>query len=179
MSEPLFSLPTHAQLCPKCQHALVIRQGKHGPFLGCSQYPNCDYLQSLHPHDSAIVKVLTEPPCPRCGQALAVKNGRFGMFIGCTAYPSCDFIVHEDVPVVADVTCPKCHQGKLVQRTSKFGKPFYGCDNFPRCDFIVNFKPIPGQCQQCHFPLLLEKPTAAGHKVICADKRCGAEQDPT
>jgi len=30
-------------------------------------------------------------------------------------------------------TCPKCG-GKLVERTSKYGK-FYGCSNYPRCKY--------------------------------------------
>lgn len=33
--------------CPKCGKALVKRNGKYGPFLGCSGYPNCKHTQSL------------------------------------------------------------------------------------------------------------------------------------
>ena len=40
MSEtPLFAIPEHKQICPLCQHELVMKSGKHGPFLGCSHYP--------------------------------------------------------------------------------------------------------------------------------------------
>ena len=31
--------------CPQCGAELVIRSGKHGPFLGCSHYPECDYVR--------------------------------------------------------------------------------------------------------------------------------------
>lgn len=34
-------------VCPKCDAELVRRNGKHGPFLGCSTYPKCDYTSSL------------------------------------------------------------------------------------------------------------------------------------
>ena len=45
--------------CPKCGAELVIRSGKHGPFLGCSQYPACDYVRPLKSSaDGHIVKVL-------------------------------------------------------------------------------------------------------------------------
>lgn len=43
--------------CPKCGAELVIRSGKHGPFLGCSQYPACDYVRPLKSSaDGHIVK---------------------------------------------------------------------------------------------------------------------------
>lgn len=45
--------------CPKCGAELVIRSGKHGPFLGCSQYPACGYVRPLKSSaDGHIVKVL-------------------------------------------------------------------------------------------------------------------------
>lgn len=31
--------------CPKCGGALVLRTGKYGKFLGCSNYPKCKYTQ--------------------------------------------------------------------------------------------------------------------------------------
>ena len=44
----LFSAHEHAlehTPCPKCGGELILKHGKHGPFLGCSQYPNCDYIK--------------------------------------------------------------------------------------------------------------------------------------
>ena len=33
--------------CPRCQRGwLGIRSGKHGRFLGCSEYPRCDYTRN-------------------------------------------------------------------------------------------------------------------------------------
>ena len=177
MSETtLFAIPEHKQICPLCQHELVMKSGKHGPFLGCSHYPHCHYIQNLHPHDSTVVKLLTDTPCPSCGSPLAVKNGRYGMFIGCSNFPACHFIVHEEAPEVADVSCPLCHKGKLLERTSKFGKTFYGCDQYPTCDFVLNLKPSPGSCRHCGFGLLAEKPSAQGVKLICASKKCQLPQ---
>ena len=31
--------------CPKCGSPLVLRTGKYGEFLGCSNYPRCRYTQ--------------------------------------------------------------------------------------------------------------------------------------
>jgi putative DNA topoisomerase len=74
--------------CPQCGAELVIRSGKHGPFLGCSHYPDCDYVRPLKSQaDGHIVKVLEGPSC---GAVLVLRQGRFGMFIGCSRYPECE-----------------------------------------------------------------------------------------
>ena len=31
--------------CPECGGRLVSRKSKYGPFLGCSNYPNCRYIK--------------------------------------------------------------------------------------------------------------------------------------
>lgn len=36
-----------AAICPKCGSELKNRNGKYGPFLGCSTYPKCDYTEKL------------------------------------------------------------------------------------------------------------------------------------
>ena len=33
--------------CPNCGGKLVMRKGKYGKFLGCSNYPNCKYTRNL------------------------------------------------------------------------------------------------------------------------------------
>lgn len=32
-------------ICPKCGGKLVEQNGKYGKFIGCSNYPNCKYIQ--------------------------------------------------------------------------------------------------------------------------------------
>ena len=42
--------------CPSCDGWLRTRRGKYGPFLGCSNWPNCDYTRNLGrgaPQDTA------------------------------------------------------------------------------------------------------------------------------
>ena len=170
--DTLFQHEKTAEPCPLCGHALQIKSGKNGPFLGCSNYPVCNYLKALHPHENTVVKVLEDQLCPECGNELAVKNGRYGMFIGCSHYPHCHFIVHADEPEPSDVPCPECKKGQLLERTSKYGKAFYGCSRYPDCKCLLNFKPVLGQCQFCNYPLLMEKPSASGVKLLCASKKC-------
>lgn len=49
---PLFELrprlcPVIDRGCPLSGGSLVLRQGPHGDFLGCSDYPECDYVEKV------------------------------------------------------------------------------------------------------------------------------------
>ncbi len=33
-------------ICPLCGSQLVAKQGKYGPFIGCSNFPQCRYIQN-------------------------------------------------------------------------------------------------------------------------------------
>lgn len=33
--------------CPRCGISLIVREGRHGKFLGCPNYPSCRYTRSL------------------------------------------------------------------------------------------------------------------------------------
>ncbi|WJY15475.1 topoisomerase DNA-binding C4 zinc finger domain-containing protein [Pectobacteriaceae bacterium CE90] len=162
------------QACPECGAALVIRSGRHGPFLGCSCYPACEYIRPLKAQaDGHVVKVLEGQSCPLCQSTLILRQGRYGMFIGCSRYPDCDHIETMDRPDTTSLTCPQCHKGKLLQRKSRYGKVFHACERYPDCQFTLNHKPIAGECEYCHYPLLIEKKTAHGLKRFCASKLCG------
>ena len=160
--------------CPQCGADLVIRTGKQGPFLGCSHYPECDYVRPLRNQgDGHIVKILEGKYCPQCEAELALRQGRFGMFIGCSRYPECSHTEQIDKPDETAITCPQCQTGHLVQRRSRYGKTFHSCDRYPECQFVINAKPVAGECPECHYPLLIEKKTAQGVKLFCASKQCG------
>lgn len=169
----LFSVPKN-ESCPQCGAALAIRSGKHGPFLGCSHYPECDYLRPLKSQaDGHIVKVLDGQLCPACQSTLVLRQGRFGMFIACSNYPECEHTEIIDKPDETAIDCPQCQKGRLVQRRSRYGKTFWACNSYPDCQFVINFKPVAGICAECQYPLLLEKKTARGVKRFCANKQCG------
>ena len=184
----LFSAHEHAlehQACPKCreQHRegeLQLRHGKHGPFLGCNQYPECDFIKPLHQNDGHIVKELGVA-CPECGNELVLRQGRYGMFIGCSHYPECHHIESLDQPEddqeAPSISCPECAKGQLVERKTRFGKLFYACDNYPKCKFAVNQPPVTGKCEKCGYPLLIEKKSASGSKYQCADRKCHHVQE--
>ncbi|WP_160064752.1 DNA topoisomerase family protein [Psychromonas sp. L1A2] len=183
------TLSTHhektSEACPKCASPLHIRNGKQGPFLGCSAYPVCDYLRPLH-EKSEVKKVLTGSSCPLCQNELVLKQGRFGLFIGCTDYPTCEHtaqLSEQNKPVEEalkedSVPCPSCKNGHLIARRSRFGKTFYACDNYPDCKYAVNDKPVNEFCPECKWPILVERKTATAKRIICPKKGCSYRSKP-
>lgn len=177
--DELFSHHEHAlekeyELCPKCGQSLQIKNSKHGPFLGCSGYPSCDYSRPLVEQENMDQQVMSGSECPECGHELAVKKGRYGIFIGCTNYPACRHIEHTEEE--QSTKCPVCHKGQLAQRVSRYGKTFYSCDSYPKCKFVVNHQPVAGTCQKCQFELLIERKMSGEKRLICADKACSYRQ---
>lgn len=162
----LFESTKQREICPKCGAELQMKKGKHGLFLGCSSYPKCDYIKSLH-QSYHIIKTLDEL-CPDCRALLQLKQGSFGIFIGCSQYPHCYFCVHEQIENDIALHCPECQNGYLVKRSGRSGKAFYGCDQYPKCKFTLASKPIEKQCPICGFALAIEKK----QKYQCANKQC-------
>ena len=33
-------------ICPECGNPLVVRRGRYGEFVACSNYPECKYIKS-------------------------------------------------------------------------------------------------------------------------------------
>ena len=160
--------------CPKCGGQLAIRLGRNGRFIGCTHYPECDYTRNLDDDGSAAA----EPEkvgrdCPECGAELVFKQGRYGRFIGCSAYPKCRYIEPIEKPKDTGVTCPKCHQGTLMQRKSRRGKVFYSCSTYPKCDYAVWNEPVAGPCPKCGWPVLTIKTTKrSGTQRVCPQPEC-------
>ena len=113
MTKSLFHHTKREEHCPQCGAILQIKNGKKGLFLGCSAYPECDYLRPLQRAEHKVLKELDEH-CPQCGAILQLKQGAFGMFIGCSAYPTCNFVVHEKPQTEVSIPCPACQTGHLV-----------------------------------------------------------------
>jgi len=95
--------------CDKCQSSLILKVGRFGKFIACSNYPDCKFTK---PIDLGI-------NCPKddCKGKIAARRSKKGrMFYGCTAYPNCDF-VSWDKPV--SEPCPKCNNVYTVEKWKK------------------------------------------------------------
>lgn len=131
------------QKCEKCgQGELLERISRHGFFLGCSRYPECDFTRDLsEPGGEELESETATEYCENCGKEMAIKRGRFGPFLACTGYPECKTTrrlvrgtrkAHQpDVPL--DEKCPTCGS-QLLRRHGRYGE-FIGCQNYPKCKY--------------------------------------------
>ncbi|KWX72581.1 DNA topoisomerase I [Paenibacillus riograndensis] len=107
---------------------------------------------------------VSDEMCEKCGKPMVYKLGRFGKFLACSGFPDC----RNTKPIVKDigVSCPKCHEGKVVERRSKKGRVFYGCDQYPGCDFVSWDRPSVKPCPVCG-SWMIEKRSKQGTKLQC------------
>jgi putative DNA topoisomerase len=163
-------------LCPQCRAKLHIRRGKSGAFIGCSQFPKCDFSKPLHEYDNADVKVIDGSACPQCESLLVIKKGRYGFFIGCSEFPECDYIESKDgskkTTDQEKIPCPVCKKGSLVKRANKYGKNFFPCDCYPKCQYALNHAPVNRPCPKCDWPIMQQKSAASGVVLQCPQRSC-------
>ena len=168
-------LPTDFK-CEKCASPMIIKWGRHGEFLACSNYPECKNTKEFRRLDDGSLKIVeaetTEEVCPNCGSPMLIKRGRFGKFLACSKYPDCK----TTKAISIGVKCPDCG-GEIVQKQSRKGKVFFGCSNYPKCNFATWDRPVPEACPQCKNPFLVEKYSKqGGTKIKCPNKECGYEK---
>lgn len=161
------------QQCPSCGAPMVVKEGRFGPFLACSGYPQCRTTRPVKAESISEEGIL--PPqdaslCPKCGSPMTVRNGRFGRFLACTRYPECKGAT----PLKLGVKCPSegCN-GHLLERRSRKGKLFYACSNYPKCKFSCWDKPLAKPCPACGSPLLVERLRKTGRTLNCIRQGCG------
>ena len=120
--------------CPKCGGDLVYKEGKNGKFIGCSNYPKCDYVQKEKKELQ-----YTGENCPICGKPLVIRQYSKGKsFVACSGYPKCNYTVKEQFSENENEEnrkCPDCETGVLVKKRGKYGY-FLGCTNYPKCNHM-------------------------------------------
>ena len=95
--------------CPECGHPLVIRKGKYGEFIACSNFPECKYVRA----DEKKIKEVCD--CPNCdGKIIEKKSKRGKVFYGCNNFPKCK-TAYWDMPT--GESCPEC--GSMLVKKNK------------------------------------------------------------
>ena len=121
--------------CPECGSELVLRKGRYGEFIACSNFPKCKYSRNVakdseksnEPGVTTAAKPKRElkkldVPCPKCGGEIVERFSRRGKFYGCANYPKCDFISSYE-PVAQK--CDECG-GDMIKKELKKGT-FHEC----------------------------------------------------
>jgi DNA topoisomerase I len=174
-------LPTGIK-CPTDGGDMVIKWGRNGEFLACSNYPECKTTSEFGRDEQGNIKIreasapaLTDEVCEKCGKPMVRRRSRFGEFLGCSGYPDCDGIKRLKAdPVKTGVACPDCKEGEILERRSRRGKLFYGCGRYPKCKFASWDKVIAQPCPSCGATYITEKVTKRdGVTWQCANKECG------
>ena len=160
------------EVCDKCDSKMVIKWGRYGRFLGCSNYPECRNIKRLTEDDTPPAEAEpTDEVCDKCSSPMVIKTSRAGgKFLACTGYPQCK----NAKPINIGVDCPEAScDGYIGERRSKRGRVFYGCSNYPKCNFVSWDKPVNKECPECQAPFLIEKATKTkGRYLACNDKAC-------
>ncbi len=103
------------ETCPKCGKHLRQLMGRFGPFVACSGYPECTYIQQK----------TASFPCPECGGKIVQKFWKGKVFWGCSSYPKCKFSISGDI---VETPCPKCKAPYLVKKSNAKGD-ILACNN--------------------------------------------------
>ena len=120
-------------MCPKCGHPLVYKDGVNGRFIACSNYPSCTYVQK-----EVKEVIYVDEICPLCGKPLVQREDKKGKkFIACSGFPDCLYVkpteeTQKEVKIIKP--CPKC-DGGLIKKRGKYGY-FLGCTNYPVCNYM-------------------------------------------
>ena len=116
--------------CPECGSELVLRKGRYGEFIACSNFPKCKYSRNIAKDNEKSTEASTtaaakpkrelkklDVPCPKCGGEIVERFSRCGKFYGCANYPKCDFISNYE-PVAQK--CDECG-GDMIKKELKKG----------------------------------------------------------
>jgi len=105
VNEPKYS----GDQCPKCGKNMIVRSGRYGDYIACSDYPSCPTVKSPQ----------SDVKCPEegCSGHLVPRRTRTGKtFWGCTNYPGCQYAVW-DKPI--NQACENCNFPLLTEKVTK------------------------------------------------------------
>jgi DNA topoisomerase-1 len=119
---------------------MVIKEGRFGRFLACSQYPE---HKETRPLPEELPSDAPDEVCSH-GVPMQLRTGRFGPFY--TSTHECG----ETKPFArrVGVHCP-VDGGEVLEKRSKKGRIFFGCANWPNCDWVSFNRPLQEPCPQC------------------------------
>ncbi len=113
--------------CTQCERQLRTIQGRFGPFIACSGYPECKF----------IYQEKASFPCPLDGGEVIRRSWKGKVFWGCSNYPKCKFSISGDIE---DMPCPNCKKPYLLKRVTKDGTKLLNCAD-KECGYKTEITP--------------------------------------
>ena len=166
--------------CPNCGKVMLVKTSRFGTqFLGCSGYPECKTIISLNNSmelDDANKDgepQTADEKCEKCGGAMVMKIGPYGKYLECKECGNRKKYIRS-----TGVKCPKCGEGMIVEKKSKYGKIFFGCNRYPDCTYALWDEPTGNKCPECG-ELLLKKNTKNGVFEVCSSRTCSYKKEMT
>jgi len=128
-------------VCEKCESPMVLKHGKFGYYISCSNTQECKNNKSAELNGEEVVikntwknPVVEGTECPKCGSGMSKRDGKFGPFYSCIQYPKCS----GTAKILFDKNCDKCKSPFYV--TAFSGELKLACTGYPNCK---NIQPIP------------------------------------
>ncbi|MCH2188830.1 type I DNA topoisomerase [Candidatus Gracilibacteria bacterium] len=136
--------------CPKCGSDLIYRFSKAGKFIGCSAYPECDFVDQPEEEKNVLdaLKAKYEgKPCPDGIEGtIVVKTGRYGPFLASSEYPKVKWIgkikdekeeILEQILAEKGMLVDEETGEEMVVKNSRRG-PFLAAKNYPKVKIAKN-----------------------------------------
>jgi DNA topoisomerase I len=165
--------------CENCGSPMVIKFGRFGEFLACSNYPECKTTKEMAKgHAAEATSDAEQIICDKCGKPMALKRSRFGQFFACTGYPECKNtkdpkLLNAKIPDEPQPPCENCGK-EMVLKSGRYG-PFYSCSGYPDCKTIRKIgrksappKPTGVKCPNCKEGDLVERISRRGVFYSCS-----------
>lgn len=112
--------------CEKCGSYMLIRDGKYGKFLGCSNFPKCRNIQPIN-----TAEVVHKGICPKCGKSMIERKSKTGkIYYSCSDYEKCKFMSWDEP---TGKMCPEC--GEYLVKKIFRDKETIKCSN-KGCKYI-------------------------------------------
>lgn len=164
--------------CENCGSPMVIKFGRFGEFMACTNYPECKTTKEIAKGDAAGADE-EQMVCDKCGKPMQLKRSRFGQFFACTGYPDCKNtkdprLLKANVPTEPQPPCENCGK-EMVLKSGRYG-PFFSCSGYPDCRNIRKIgggkstppKPTGVKCPTCKEGELLERRSRRGIFYSCS-----------
>ena len=160
--------------CPNCGKVMLVKTSRFGTqFLGCSGYPECKTIISLNNsvelddvEGEGKEQQTVDEKCEKCGSEMVMKVGPYGKYLECKECKNRKKYIRS-----TGVKCPKCGEGTIIEKKSKYGKIFFGCNRYPDCSYALWDEPTGNKCPECG-ELLVKKVTKNGNFEVCSSRTC-------